>query len=280
MVTPPWISFFVDFLMGAWAGAAAWLLTKRLGNRVVAGAIVATLVVLSCAVGHTLLAPRARHWWIWRDIHTAGMTLFGNERTAAAYADAVVPTMEEPIFQEKLQALAKTPPSPGGPDGGDTFKAVGAKLVSAGMARLSGSDVIAIFGVRRVLAGMSTELCDAFWTGKITQPVLVDGLKRLKERDQMIWASVTARSLALEVHAVDPPPHLPGAAAEGAMRALMRALPADRRAVLQKAFDTPDLSAEGGCQAFKVFADGSRELPPAVREALYRSVDHPELVDR
>src|SRR5262245_52138371 len=259
MVSPPWISFLVDVLMGAWAGAAAWFLTRRLGNRVVAGAIVATLVVISGAVGHTLIAPRARHWWLWRDIHTAGMTLFANDHTAAAYADAVVPTMEEPIFQEKLQALAKTPPSPGGPDGGDTFKAVGAKLVSAGMARLSGADVIAIFGVRRALAGMGTELCDAFWTGKITQPVLVDGLKRLKERDQMIWASVTARALALEVHAVDPPPHQRGADAEGAMRALMTALPIDKRAVLQKAFDTPDLSAEGGSQALKVLDDGSRD---------------------
>jgi hypothetical protein len=280
MVTPPWISMFVDVLMGAWAGVAAWLLTKRMGNRVVAGAIVATMVVASGAVGHQLIAPRARHWWIWHDIHTAGMTLFGNEHTAAAYADAVVPILEEPIFQEKLRALAKTPATPAGPDGDDVFKQVGAKLVSAGMARLPGADVIAIVGVRRALAGMSTELCDAFWTGKITQPVLVDGLKRLKERDQMIWASVTARALALEVHAVDPPPHLKGAEAEGAMGALLRALPADRRAVLQKAFATPDLSAEGGCQAFRIFADGSKDLEPAVREALYRSVDHPELVDR
>jgi hypothetical protein len=279
MLTPPWIAFLVDLLMGAWAGGAGWVLTRRLPNRVAAGAIVATLVVASGAVGHQLIAPRAQHWWMWREIRGAGMTLFGNERTAAAYADAVVPTMEEPMFREKLRAAAAVPGA-GTPDGGDAFKAVGAKLVSAGMARLSGADVTAIFGVRRALAGMSTELCDAFWTGKITQPVLVAGLKRLKERDQMIWATVTARALALEVHAVDPPPHLPGAEADGAMQALMRALPPDRRETLQKAFASPELSPEAGCKAFRVFADGAKDLEPAVREALYRSVDHPELVDR
>ena len=280
-MTPPWITIVIDALLGAWAGGVAWLLTRRLGNRVVAGMITATLVVLAGAAGHQLVAPKARHWWLWREIHTAGMTLFGNERTAAAYADAIVPTLEAPIFQQKLRAAASLPPA-GVPDGKDVdaFKAVGAKLVSAGMARLPGADMTAIFGVRRALAGMSPELCDSFWTGKVTQPVLVAGLKRLKERDQMIWASVTARALSLEVHAVDPPPHLPGAQADAAMLALMRALPPDRRTLLQKAFDSPDLPQAEGCQAFRVFADGAKDLEPALQEALVRSVDHPELVDR
>ena len=63
------------------------------------------------------------------------------------------------------------------------------------------------------------------------------------------------------------------------MLALMKALPLDRHAILQKAFDTPDLRQQG-CRAFRVFADGAKNMAPAVRETLYRWVDHPELVDR
>lgn len=278
-MTPPWIAVLVDALMGAWAGGVGWLLTKRLENRVAAGAITTFLVIVAAAAGHQLIAPKARHWWLWHEIHTAGITLFGTERTAAAYADAVVPTLEDPIFEEKLKTAAGLPPG-SGPAGADAFKQIGAKLVSAGMARLPGEDVIAIFGVRRALAGMSEELCDSFWTGKIDQPSLVAGLKRLKEHDQMIWVSVTARALALEVHAVDPPRHFPATQADAAMTALMRGLPPDRRAQLQKAFDSTALPQADGCRAFRIFADGAKDLAPDLREALYRSVDHPELVDR
>jgi hypothetical protein len=278
-VNPVWIAVLVDALMVAWAAGVGWLLTRRMESRVTAGAITTFVAVAAGVAGHQFVTPKAKHWWMWREIHTAGMTLFANERTAKAYADAVVPIMEEPIFQEKLRAAAAESPA-GGPDSGDAFKAVGAKLVAAGLARLSGDDLTAIFGVRRALAAMSPELCDAFWTGKITQPTLVAGLKRLKERDQMTWARVTAHALALEVHATAPPPRVPGADADAAMVALMNALPPQRRATLGKAFDSPDLPQAEGCQAFRVFADGAKDLPPGLRETLYRSVDHPELVDR
>src|SRR5262245_30637306 len=128
--------------MCAWAGGIVWLLTRRMESRVAAGVVTTFAVVLVGAVSHQLIAPKARHWWIWREINTAGMTLFGNPRTAAAYADAVVPTLEEPIFREKLRAAASLPPA-GGPDA-DAFKAVGAKLVAAGLARLPGDDLTAI----------------------------------------------------------------------------------------------------------------------------------------
>lgn len=278
-MNPAWISVLIVALLVAWAAGIGWLLTRRLENRVAAGGITAVLAVVAGVASHQFVAPKARHWWIWREIHTAGMTLFANERTAAAYADAVVPILEEPIFQEKLRASSSPSPA-GGPGAFDTGKDVGEKLVAAGLARLSGDDLTAIFGVRRALAAMSPELCDAFWTGKITQPALVAGLKRLKERDQMIWATVTAHALALEVHAVAPPHRIPGAEADASLVALMKALPPDRRATLQKAFDSPDLSQAEGCQAFRVFADGAKDLEPTVRETLYRSVDHPELVDR
>jgi hypothetical protein len=260
------IAVLLDALVGVFAGGVGWLATRWLHNRVVAGAITTLLVIVAIGAGN-------------REIHTAGMTLFGNDRTAAAYADAIVPTLEDPVFQQKLKTAASLPPVDG-LGKGDGFKEMGAKLVSAGMARLPGEDLTAIFGVRRALAGMSQELCDSFWTGKIDQPVLVAGLKRLKERDQMIWVSVTAHALSLEVHAVEPPKHFPAGEADASMLALLRALPPDRRAALQKAFDSPDLPAAEGCRAFRIFAEGAKDLEPAVRETLYRSVDHPELVDR
>ena len=204
-VSPPWIAILIDALMVAWAAGIGWLFTRRMEGRVATGGITAVLAVVAGVAGHQLVAPKARHWWTWREVHGAGMTCSGTSGQPRRTPTRSSQALEAQSSSRNARASSSLPTG-SGPDAHDAFKAVGAKLVSAGLARLPGDDLSAIFGVRRALAAMSPELCDAFWTGKITQPILVDGLKRLKERDQIIWASVTAHALALEVHAVAPPP--------------------------------------------------------------------------
>jgi len=264
-----WQVVLLDGAVGALAGALAWFFTRNAKQPVGRGIrlIRIATVVVGVVVGQQFLTPIARDWKMRRDMHAAGLDLYGNEEAAALNSTLLLPIIKSPQFEARLEKLRSA-----AADSKVKLKgnATGvAELIGLGMARLDIRDLAEIFDVKCALAEKSPALCAAFWTGQLSNDDLKAGMRTLSKEQQTVWITVQARALAKEVAADGPPPPEPAAkAGTEAMDALVLALPPDQQAAFAKATQQSAPNREVACNAFRALASGMERIPVAKRDVI------------
>jgi hypothetical protein len=274
-------AILIDLLVGALVACLAWALGARLaGRNGGAAAGLAGLVVGVVGFCHVALVPTLLRGWLRIDLHRAGMTLFGDEKKAVAYADAIAPLLTSPAFQQRLKSRREEADPLLAPSLERTYDTLTTELVAAGLARLSPDELNAVFGLRRNLATVSPRLCGAWLTDRadVAPEMLATGLRGLTESDQRSWIALSARALALELDAVGPAPRISRAAIDAAMADIVKALPREQQIALEPLYETFNLPPTQACEAFLALDAGMKDLTPVARATLMRSLDHPELV--
>src|SRR5262245_54465570 len=132
-------AILIDLLVGALAACLAWALGARMARRNGAAGLagLAGLVVGVVAFCHVSLVPTLLRGWLRIDLHRAGMTLFGHEQQAAAYADAFVPMLMSREFQQRLKAHREESEPVLVPSLETAYDTLTTDLVAAGFARMS-----------------------------------------------------------------------------------------------------------------------------------------------
>ena len=258
-------------VIGALASALGWIATRRLRQTRKDGArnIQVAFVVLGVVLGGQLLRPMLETRKMRRELLAVSLETYGNAGTAALNVETLEPILRSP----KLKARLATVKGAKGPGGTGV-----AELTAAGMARLDGTDLDAIFGVKRALADLSPEVCAGLWTGRVSANDFAEGLRKLTEEQQRIWITVSGRALSREIEAVGEPPRIARAAKDRAMGDLVTALTPEERASFVEAAQSTAPTPREACQAFRALADGLKALPPADRELVMRAINNPALL--
>jgi hypothetical protein len=274
-------AILIDLLVGALVICLAWALGSRVVRRNAgAAAGLAALVVGVVGFCHLTLVPTLFRGWLRIDLHRGAMTEIGDERQAAAFADAFAPLLASRAFQQRLKSRREEFEPLLAPSLERTYEALTIELMTAGFARLSPGDVNAVFRVRSVLAEISPPLCGAWLRDRfeVAPEIVAAGLRGLNESDRLEWIALSARALALELDAIEPAPRISRAAVDAAMADVMRALPREQQAAVEPLYETFNLPPDQACEAFHALAAGMKRLTPVARATLMRSLDHPELV--
>jgi len=276
-------AILIDLLVGALVACLAWALGARMARRNGAAGLVglAGLVVGLVAFCHVSLVPTLLRGWLRIDLHRAGMTLFGNEQQAGAYADAFTPLLTSRAFQKRLKARRDEADPILPPSLQTTYDTLTTELVNAGLARLSPDEVSAVFRLRRALAEVSPPLCGAMLRERfdVAPEVMAAGLHGLKESDQREWIALSARAMALELDAVGPAPPISRAALDATMADIVKALPREQQIAVERLYETFSLPEGQACETFHALAAGMDGLTPVARAPLLRAFDHPELLE-
>ena len=276
-------AILIDLLVGALVACLASALGARMARRNGAAGVAGLvgLVVGVIAFCHVSLVPTLLRGWLRIDLHRAGMTLFGNERQAGAYADALTPLLTSQPFQKRLKARRAEDDPLLRPSLATTYDTMTTELVFAGLARLSPDEVSAVFRLRRALAEASPPLCGAMLRERfdVAPETMAAGLHDLNESDQREWIALSARAMALELDAVGPAPRISRAALDATMADIVKVLPREQQIAVEALYETFSLPPDKACDAFHALAAGMSGLTPAARAPLLRSLDHPELLE-
>lgn len=266
-----WEFVVVEAVIGALAGALGWIATRRLRQTRKDGArnIQVAFVVLGVVLGGQLVRPMVESRKTRRELLAVSLKTYGNGGAAALNVETLAPVLRNPRLKDRLQSIkgAKGPAGTGV-----------AELTAAGMARLDGADLDAIFGVKRALADLSPEICAGLWTGRVAASDFAEGLRKLTEDQQRIWITVSGRALSREIEAVSEPPRIARAAKDQAMGNLVASLTPEERASFVEAAQSTTPTPSEACLAFRALANGLRALPPADRELVMRAINSPALL--
>jgi hypothetical protein len=263
-----WQALLIDALAGAVAGGLAWLVASRAKNPKGQGA---TMVRIACIVAAVVAAqqragPMMKGRRMRRELHAAGIEMYGNEESAALNTQLLGSIISDPRFEKRIYAIQSrdtSAPAKGAAGGGV------AGLVAAGMARLDAADQAAIFDVKVALADKSPALCAGFWTGNVPLALLSEAMRALDRTQQRTWITVSGRALTRELEASAAPPSRSTAAGTDAMAELIQRLSPEQRAALAAA-DQGAPSEQVACGAFRALAAGLRKVSDEKRAAILR----------
>ncbi len=244
-----------------------------------------TTVVLVAGIigaGGPLLSPRLDEWSANRELRTAGLQLYGNERAAQVFAEEMKAFMRDrPLIarleKERASTLAQTASGKGL---ANNQQALFAELSAGGLARLPDAALGDFFATKRAVAGASPELCAGFWTGRIRPEVMMAALRRLPEDQQLIWIRSSALSAQLELHASSPPAHLPGAVVDQAITHMIAALDPEPRAAYLEVASNGAPTDDEACAAFKALGQGLDKVSADERRLIIRGIQAPQVIDR
>ena len=272
-----WQILLIDALVGGVAGGLGALLTRKLAaeHKFARSLIGVALVVGGITAANRLIAPRLRTGKDQRDIAKVGQQLFGSEQAANLYASSLAPILRDPKFRARLTAARKVPlgtaPVDAGPSVDGTALNATAQLVGAGMARLTDADQEAFAALKAALGSHSTELCAAFWTGRLAMEDLSAALRQLSEEQKAAWIRISMEALKREIAATGPVVAPTPQVNEDALKALQGVLTSDEKATFDRAIQAgQNVSSADACAAFRMVLQRGQALPPPTRATLVR----------
>jgi hypothetical protein len=218
--------------------------------------------------------PRLRERAALSELRAAGEGMFGDPASADAYARGQLQVRSHLRFEEKLDAIARTTPA----------AASAGRMAALGyiaMARLPADELVAWLELRGRLAERSPAVCAGLWKGGVSAADLTTALRDLSAQDKRRWIETSVRAATLELDADAPPPAIPLAAESRAWASLLVRLPADSRALIERAADRKSpIGDDDACRAFRILVAHAKTLPAAERDDLIRAVTCPFLVVR
>ena len=153
--------------MGALVACLGWALGGGLARRDATAAVGLTgLFVGVIGLCHSVLVPTLARGWLRIDLHRIGMRTFGDEKQAAAYADAFTPLFDSPAFRRRLASRGEELVTREVWHWKKPYEMLADHLIAEGRARLSPDDANAMFDVRRALADVSWPVCTAQFTDR------------------------------------------------------------------------------------------------------------------
>lgn len=271
-------------ILGAAAGALGWLLTRRMIPMKPQAANLTTVALVAATVGGVspFVTSMVDEWEANRGAYQAGLQLYGNERAARAFGDAMKSFLRDGPLIERLQkeraaALQQSASQKGL---ANNRQALFAELAARGLSRLPGEQADEFFAAKRALAEASPEICAGFWTGRTRPEAVMAALRRLPEDRQLVWIRASAMAAQLELHATTPVAHIPGALADQASDHMLAALAPAPRAAYLKAASANTVTDDEACAAYKALGQGLDKLPVDERRLLARAVTDPSIIDR
>jgi hypothetical protein len=260
---------------GLGAGLARLFARKR---PLLAVVFYAGFTALGVSIAGQAIVPVLRDRRARREVHDAAVALFGAGRAADDYAARMMPILADPDLPKRLKTIGFQQTGPAVSTGRAGTGAL-AQIGYVGMARLSAQELETSMELRRLLAEKSLPICVGLWTGGLEPAELSKGLRALSEAQKQAWVDLALHATTLELHATAPAPPITDDALGKAWGALMQRLPAEKRAAFERA-TTAGTSArpDDACQAFKALATHVKDLAPADKDTMIRSVTCPFLI--
>jgi len=264
-----WELWLADALVGAVAGGLGAFLTRKLPpiKRSTRSVLCVGLVLLGITVTNHQLAPYLGRARARGDITEVAKEMFGSERAAQLYASKLAPILDDPKFRMRVALMGKLD---GGPVA-DPARNATARLVAAGMARLTDADQEAFADLKGALGSRSVELCAAFWTGRLRVEELTTGLHQLSEDQKAEWIRLSMEALTREIHETSLPVGPSPDTNADALKVLRSALTEQESAVFDRTTQAGENAApKDACASFQMVLSRAKTLPPPVRATLIR----------
>ena len=271
-------------ILGAAAASLGWLLTRRIIPMKPQAANLTTVALVAATVGGVspLITSMLDDWDANRGAYQAGLQLYGNERAARAFGEAMKSFLRDGPLIERLQKERASALQQSASQKGlaNNRQALFAELAARGLSRLPGEEADEFFAAKRAIADASPEICAGFWTGRTRPEAVIAALRRLPEERQLVWIRASALAAQLELHATTPVAHIPGALADQASARMIAALDPAPRAAYLKAASANTVTDDEACAAYKALGQGLDKLPVDERRLLVRAITDPLIVDR
>jgi hypothetical protein len=267
-----WEILLIDVVVGGVAGGLGALLTRKRppSKKSTTNIIVAALAIGGITVANQAIMPRVRAARAHGEIARVGQQLFGSEQAADLYAASLAPMLSEPKFRERMAAINKTPAGASTSVDGAAMTAT-ARLVSAGMARLTDAEQETFADLKAAMATHSVELCAGFWTGRLRMEDMSAALHLLTEEQKAAWIRISMEALKREVHATAPAAVPSENANTDALKALQTGLTPDEKVVFERTLQAgQSATSKDACASFQMVLVRGKAQPAAVRATLVR----------